>query len=59
MRYHRYDIMLTMTHAPVHQRPVSSDSSRQDSFVMSQPHKMVCLVPDKYASVNGVTSQSC
>ena len=29
-------------------RLVSSDSSRQDSVVVSQPHRLVCLVPDKY-----------
>jgi len=28
-------------------KPISSDSSRQDSVAVSQPCKMVCLVPDK------------
>ena len=28
-------------------KPVSSDSSRKDSVAVSQPRKMVCLVPDK------------
>ena len=62
--------MLTTTRAPVHHmnsyvlmalfkylRPVSSDS--QNSFVVSQLHKMVCLIPDKYTSINRVASQSC
>ena len=30
-----------------HLRPVSPNTSKQDSFVVSQPPHQVCLVPDK------------